>query len=1119
MRRFFKVIHPRATPLTWRWHLTARCLLFTLALLPLCSCKPKATDEFARLTNTGKNYYDRGEAAKATSALEQALALDPSHPDAHLNLACAYLQANLPEKALPHAEEVLKTDASSAPALYLAGCACLRLGKPQEALKYLQAAKDIDRTINPVTFQLGRAHQALNQLEDAVNDFREVLQYEPDHPAAHYNLSQVLVRLGKTDEANQELALHQKINAGRAAKITDPSAFERCVYTQIRVPLHLELPDPNGLKITFVDATAAAFGPVAFDCHPPVAAIDLLHDGRNSLLVAQSNGFRLLLNSNGAFHATGNLQPGIPGAKYARCLTGDLDNDGTEDIIVLGDPACHVFKFGTNGAFRDLTRAANLSRLSATNGMLVDLNHMGNLGLITLGSGTNGLRYFRSLGMPGTEGPSAIYFTDSTTNSGLPTGPQTIRQFALDDWNGDDLPDLFLSQQTGPPLLLTKVRGGGLTLTNTPTEWPSGSVLALGDLNQDQRPDLIVGAADKLVCVFNGVKEQTTLPLGNWPVAALTLVDYDNDGWLDIIASGPGLRVWRNLGQGRFTETSRQLGLEKIGPVDAVLPADFDNDCDTDLLLSMADGSLKLLRNEGGNANHQLKLRLAGTRSNTSGLGVRVEVTAGGMRLERRITTLPIEIGVGVHSHLDSVTTRWLSLSPAMVDVKIDTCAVLTIAELQIQETSCPYLYAWDGKRFRFVTDILGASPVGLPLSESRYIEADPDEYVWVGDDQLFQPRNGNFELQITEELREVLYLDEAKLVVVDHPAGTEVHPTDKLCPSRPFPASELMTLHRQKPLLKAERLDGADVTALLAERDGRVLSPPRLRDTHLRGLAEPHGVTLDFGPLPIERPLVLALTGWLRFGGASANLNAASHAELPFPFPTLEAETSPGAWKPVEVVVGAPAGKTKTILVDLAAKLPPGSRRLRLTTAFEIHWDRIALFEKCESTEVRTSRFWPDSANLHWHGIGELEHVPWSVPQTPLHDAVLASPPWHVVPAGWLTRYGDVVELVTNRDNAMVLIGSGDELTLRFPADRLPAKLPGQVRDFFLFSVGWDKDADFHTKLGSQVEPLPWDGMDDQRYGEQPWPATIDQAWVKKYNTRWMGSRPLTRKSAPGGK
>jgi hypothetical protein len=261
------------------------------------------------------------------------------------------------------------------------------------------------------------------------------------------------------------------------------------------------------------------------------------------------------------------------------------------------------------------------------------------------------------------------------------------------------------------------------------------------------------------------------------------------------------------------------------------------------------------------------------------------------------------------------------------------------------------------------------------------------------------------------------------------------------------------------------------------------------------------------------ERPLVLALTGWLRFGGATANLAASADPDLPFPFPKLEQETASAEWKPVDVVVGAPAGKTKSILVDLAGKLLPGTRRLRLTGAFEIHWDRIALFERRDPAETRIARFTPASADLHWHGIGELAQVPWYVPQTPIHDRLLQSPPWRIIPSGWCTRYGDVLELVTGRDNSLVLINSGDEVTLRFLANLLPAKPQGYLRDFFLYSVGWDKDADFHTKLGSQVEPLPWHGMNDQLYGEEPPPDFSRDPLMRKYNTRWVGERFLTRK------
>jgi hypothetical protein len=490
---------------------------------------------------------------------------------------------------------------------------------------------------------------------------------------------------------------------------------------------------------------------------------------------------------------------------------------------------------------------------------------------------------------------------------------------------------------------------------------------------------------------------------------------------------------------------------------------------------------------------------------------VRIEVTAGRWRTIRTASRLPIEIGVGQHQQLDSVNVHWVDVAAPSAEVPVDPRSTLVMLELLLPTGSCPYLYAWDGKQFRFITDLLGAAPVGLPLAEGRIIEADPDEFVWLGGEDQFQPREDEYVLQITEELREVLYLDEAKLVVVDHPPGTEVHPTDKLLPGKPFPPSELITVSHRVPLLHAHRLDGVEVTGVLQENDGTLLSPLKMRVPQLRGLAEPHGVVLDFGALQTSQPLMLVMSGWLRFGGGMANIAASHDPELPFPFPILEVETTDGSWRKVDVQVGAPAGKTKTILVDLAGKLPEGARRLRLSMAFEIHWDRIALFERVEPATAIASLA-PTRTDLHWRGFSEFEDRPWTVPLTPNYEKTYPQPHWLITPAGWCTRYGPVDELVARRDDALVLLNGGDELTLGFAASKLPPKPPGTVRNFFLFSVGWDKDADFHVRAGDTVEPLPFHGMDDQLY-PAPQQSSVDREWwIGKYNTRWVGPRTFAR-------
>jgi hypothetical protein len=524
----------------------------------------------------------------------------------------------------------------------------------------------------------------------------------------------------------------------------------------------------------------------------------------------------------------------------------------------------------------------------------------------------------------------------------------------------------------------------------------------------------------------------------------------------------------------------------------------------------LTNGGLRYLRNDGGNANSQLKVQFHGNRSNANGIGCKVEIATGELRLIRTVQQLPMEIGLGKYRKLDSLLVHWFNWPQRSAEITFDCKEPLFAGELTIQEGSCPYLYAWDGNRFRFVTDILGAAPLGLPIAVGHFVEADPEELVWIGNEHNFPARAGAYQLQVTEELREVLYLDEAKLVVVDHEPGTEVHPTDKLLPAGPFQPGHIVTLHNEHTLRQAKTLDGEEVTSVLQSVDGRRVSPKKTRGAQLRGLAEPHGLILDFGPLDTTKPLVLVMNGWLRFGGGMANIAASQDPSLPFPFPSLAAETAAGIWKAVEVIVGAPAGKTKTIIVDLAGKLESGTRRLRLTQAFEIYWDRIALMETKPDAATKITFIAPREADLHFRGFSALHDWPADCPLTPDYEAASPTTHWSVIPGGWCTRYGDVSELIVARDDGLALINAGDELTLQFPADALPPKKIETIRDFFLYIDGWDKDSDFHVTNGTSVEPLPFHGLNAQQYGREKRPPFLSDALHRKYNTRWVDGKAL---------
>lgn len=1094
------------------------CLLLLLAVGP-AGCRPGPagsgersagvapgpSEQFLSLMNAGKNYLDQGDATNALALYHQAAALAPSNVDVHLNLANSHLLAGTSQEAIRAAEEALRLDPNSAAAYFVKGSAHLRLGHPEEAVKAFENVQKLDTGDTATCFQLGRARMELKQWDAAIAAFREGLAMDPNrlHAAAHYLLAQALVRAGRQEEADEQFRQHQaSIEPGGRPAST--ATFEKSKHSRPRIPFKLDQPDAEGVKVTFVDTTPATLGDSAAKVAGPIAVIDVMQTGWNSLFVFEPGlGFRLLANRNGTIRPEGPAYPASAGGGYTSMLVGDLQNDRFPDVVVLGENGSHLFAYGTNGVAVEASASSGLQALRARHGTLMDLDFTGKLDLLAVLAPTNDVRLLRQFG--------SLSFRDITGTSGIPASVQNSHLVSMEDWNRDENLDVIVSRRGQPPLLLEKQRGG-LLVPRDPTNWVAGPVFCTGDFDNDLRPDLaVVGEGSITICWNGGGRTEIPCP-GSAGIRQLTAIDYDNDGWLDLWAAGAGLQAWRNRGLLGFVEQTAPLGLDAFGDsqVTELHFADFDMDCDSDVVVVLAGGGIRHLRNEGGNANGQVKVQLVGNRSNASGLGCKVEIETGGLRVFRTVQRLPVEIGVGRHAQLDSFLVHWFNWPQGSAAMPFDCREPVLAMEMVIQEGSCPYLYAWDGHRFRFVTDILGAAPLGLPVGAGRYTDADPEEYVWIGDERTFRPVEGEYRLEITEELREVLYLDEAKLVVVDHEPGTEVHATDKLLPSGPFPPGTLMTLHREIPLLRAETLEGQEVTEALRAVEGQRVSPPTLRVPQLRGLAEPHGWILDFGPLDTCKPLVLVMNGWIRFGGGMVNVAASQDPSLPFPFPSLEVEVAPGTWRAVDVTVGAPAGKTKTILVDLEDKLPTGAHRLRLTGAFEIHWDRIALLEKQANPATRITFLPPSKAELYFRGFSALEDLPPDWPLTPDYDKVSVDPYWTLIPGGWCTRYGDVSELVALRDEGLALINAGDALRLGFATNALPAKPAGFVRDFFLYADGWDKDSDFHVAAGTRVEPLPFHGMQDQRYGREERPAFPSDELHRRYNTRWVEGRVL---------
>jgi hypothetical protein len=133
-----------------------------------------------------------------------------------------------------------------------------------------------------------------------------------------------------------------------------------------------------------------------------------------------------------------------------------------------------------------------------------------------------------------------------------------------------------------------------------------------------------------------------------------------------------------------------------------------------------------------------------------------------------------------------------------------------------------------------------------------------------------------------------------------------------------------------------------------------------------------------------------------------------------------------------------------------------------------------------------------PVAAELRWRGFSEIRPRAPHHPTTPAWDRVFDRPPWRTTLEGWVTRYGDVLQLLAGRDGELVILNGGDALELRFAPSDFPPIPSGKTRTFFFYSVGWDKDGDHNVVDGDTVEPLPV-------------LAESGDDWRIRYNTRWV--------------
>ncbi|MFZ0300506.1 MAG: FG-GAP-like repeat-containing protein [Candidatus Sulfotelmatobacter sp.] len=1139
---------------------------------------PKANPaEAARLNNLGAAYMNQQLFEKGLKCFQQAAELDPKLTIARLNEGIALLNLQKIDEAKTILEDSLKQDPKNPNAWYNLGLLAKNTGEAQAAIDAFRHVVEIDANDADTWYFLGSSYVQAKQFPQAIDAFQHALHLNPLHASAEFGLSRAYQQSADIDHAREHLKKFQYITQNKLGAPVSLAYGEQGQYSRAVEAPSAVLKAPAQIKVRFVDVTkeagiAGADGPPPEDIFgflmPGACFLDYDGDGRPDLFLANGGplgGLALYHNLGegkfGDVTKKAGLDPSLHGIG---CTAGDYDNDGATDLAVSLLGRVMLLHNQKDGTFKDVGKASGIPNWNYNVGLtFIDYDHDGDLDLFVSrhvdAVPKNGKVnwYFPPSDDGSFSWPQMFRnngngtFKEVATSLGLADENDPIGTLGAigTDYNNDRAIDLVVTESK--PAIFENPREGKFS-KRTPWSGPMpGAVLGVAvlDFDHDGWMDLAfthIGAPGVSLWRNNHGKsfDRVQLPETNWVRAyGVAAIDYDNDGWVDLVAVGETkegkgeVRLFRNLGVDGFKDVTADVGLDKIQLKEprAIITGDYDGDGATDLLITQNHGPAVLLRNEGGNQNHWLRLSLRGLADNKSAIGTKVEVFAGGNRQKFEIAgsngylgqnSTDIVVGLGNAKEADIVRLLWPT-GVLQDEINVAGDRQQNITEIDRRGSSCPTLFVWNGERYELVADMLGAGVVGHWIGPGQRDVPRPVEYVKI-DRNAIREKDGKLSFRFMEPLEEAVYLDQVRVLAVDHPTDLDVYPNEYFASNPPYPEFKVVVGKREDAHPPAGAWDEHGHNVLPDLRAHRYFGDFAL--THFQGFAQPHSLTLDLGERYRGGPLWLLLHGEVEYFSANS-MYAASQAGVQAISPYVEALDENGKWVRVIDDMGFPAGGARTMTADLTGKLPLGTRKIRIITNLQIYWDSILVSRtpqhvappsrQLSGTEGGTPTEQPAGcrrygvcltpvplirADLGYHGFPlKIEGTPPGNVQY-IYEKTSATGPY-TRPAGTYTRYGDVLPLLTGLDDESVVFGSGDEVRLDFDPANLPALPQGWERDYFFAAYGYEKDMDFYAAEGNFVAPLPFLKMGDYPYAPNK-SFPLDDAHVNyllEYNTRHM--------------
>ncbi|MEI8224521.1 MAG: FG-GAP-like repeat-containing protein [Bacteroidota bacterium] len=1104
--------------------------------------------------NLGLAYLRMGKYPEAEKQLLKAIKIDSKDPDIRLILATVYQMNDERDRSISELKEALTFAPDHIKILYdlseLYSAGSDNESQKQRENYILKLVEKAPGNIVPqlnlieIYIRKGDTDKAIEQMEIIHKQFPEF----PKEAINYYD--KTISSLKKTDKENaiiQFTIFHNylKVTSPYQAGIMDLKGpggsligFPLITFAQKSSSLLIENESLLDV-IKYTDITSSAGLSIVpafadgenteFRNSTHVTAADYDGDGDIDLYVGSydpaSSSYRhyLFNNEMGRFSDV-SAEAGIRhSGKESAARFADYDNDGFLDLYIVREGGDILYRNTAKGKFEDVTANADIGNKTGGNmALFFDMDHDGDLDLFEARSNTNLLFQNNSDGT----------FQDQSVKLGLSGGDVVSRDAAFGDFDEDGDIDFIVVNEKASNILYSNQRQGvfkDITEKSGLSSNGGSSAVAVGDYNNDGYLDMFItsvngGNHELFRNLRNGSfeREKNTkemfLSLKNVKAYDASFLDFDNDGFLDLFIAGEsvekdgrGLFLYHNDGKGNFTDVSKLLPEEpKSGKQIAVF--DYNEDGDLDVVIAGLNGGVFLLRNDGGNINHFIRMKLVGLRAGSAknnhfGIGAKVEMRSGDLYQTMIVTDPNVHFGMGNRSKADVIRITWTNGVPQNIFFPETDQSLI---EAQTLKGSCPFLYTWNGEDYVFNKDILWRSALGMPLGimggTTAYAFPDAsDDYLKIPG-ELLKPKEGVYSIKVTSELWETIYFDKVQLVAVDHPDSVDVFVPEQFSPP-PFPGLRILQVKEKHIPISAKDSNGDNVLPYIAEKDDRYLSD--FKPDKYQGVTEMKDLILDLGELDQTSNLYLFLNGWIFPTDASINVAISQSQSMKVFPPIIQVINKNGEWETVIDNLGFPMGKDKTVIADLSGKILSKDHRIRIRTNMEIYWDYIFFSDCLSGAPINSTLMNPVFADLHYRGFSRSFRKGGRYgPHWFDYSNVEKESKWRDLPGNY-TRYGNVLPLLTESDNKYIISNAGDETSIDFDAKELPELKRGWKRDFLINSVGWVKDGDINTAFGNTVLPLPFHGMTSYPPSEKDsYPKDPElEKYNREFNTRVVSS------------